>query len=539
MSEKHFHYLVEKGNPVGEVIAVNQYLVTTNGLSGVHPNALVMFGDGSKGIVREVGEDFVSVMHLGSEYLRVGVPVVLQHQELVTKVGEGFIGRVISVTGEPLDGKGPIAPDDVWPVFNSAPALIDRQALDSQLETGVAVVDLLFPVVYGQRLAVIGEAKSGKSTMMTQIAINQKNTDVIVVYALIAKRRTDVDALLTKLEENDAMKNAIVIVSTMFDSLVTSYLAPYVACAIGEHLWQQRDKNVMVIYDDLTNHAHAYREISLLAGVSPGRESYPGDMFYAHSSLLERAGRLAGNGKTFNCFPIVHVPGGDITSYLPTNIMSITDGQFIMDMDLFRDGVRPPVATGLSVSRVGGVGHNDRQKSISQRIFKQLASYQQAAEFSHFGSELALEAKRDLEIGRKLREAFTQAPGETYNLMAQQIVYETILSLEDGAVIDIKKLKDVANEMAPQVTDDASFDTVRAECLQKAAIELKSESSDIAKAAIAKLKAQQAATDQPADKPQSGADEAEAAPDQADASQPPAETPPPANNEDKPDKETP
>ncbi len=475
MSERHFHYLVEKGNPVGEVISVDRYLVRCRGLSGVYPNALVMFQDGSKGIVREIAEDFVSVMHLGSDELTVGVSVVLQHQELVAKVGTEYIGRVISVTGEALDGKGPIAPDDVWPVFNPAPPLIGRKELDTQLETGVAVIDLLFPVVYGQRLAVLGDAKSGKSTLMTQVAINQKNTDVVVVYVLIAKRRTDIDELLNRLEANGAMKNAIVIVSTMFDSLVMSYIAPYVACAMAEYLWQKKNQDVMVIYDDLTNHAHVYREISLLAGVSPGRESYPGDMFYAHSSLLERAGRLESNSKTFTTFPIVHVPGGDITSYLPTNIMSITDGQYIMDMDLFRDGVRPPVSTGLSVSRVGGVGHNQRQKSISQRIFKQLASYQQAAEFSHFGSELALEAKRDLETGKRLREAFTQAPGETYSLKAQQLIFENILSLEDGAVVDIKKMKELAEDHAKQFddNDDAGFEKARKALLEKSLIELK------------------------------------------------------------------
>lgn len=476
MSEKHFHYLVEKGAPVGEVVSVDRYLVKASGLSGLYPNSLVMFADGSKGIVREIADDHVSIMHLGVVELTVGMAVALQHQDLVSKVGKEYIGRVISVMGEPLDGKGPIAPDGVWPVFSPAPPLIGRQQLTHQLVTGVSVIDLLFPLVYGQRLAVIGEAKSGKSTLTTQIALNQKNNNVVVVYALIAKRRTDVDYLLTKLEENDAMKNTIVIVSTMFDSLISSYIAPYVACAMGEYLWQEKNQDVMVIYDDLTNHAHVYREISLLAGVSPGRESYPGDMFYAHSSLLERAGRLAKNGKTFTTLPIVHVPGGDITTYLPTNIMSITDGQYIMDMALFRDGIRPAVSTGLSVSRVGGVGHNDRQKSIGQRIFKQLASYQQAAEFSHFGSELALEAKRDLATGELLRQAFTQAPGESYTAMAQQLIFENILSLPDGAVLDIHKMKSLANEYALKIkddTDDKTFEQVRQELLKASLIELK------------------------------------------------------------------
>ena len=475
MSEKHFHYLVEKGNPVGEVVGVERYLLKVRGLHPVRTHSLIMFEDGSKGIVREIAEEFVSVMHLGNKTLTTGIAAVVQHPQLLTKVGKDFIGRVVSATGQPLDDKGPIAADTVWPVFNDAPALIGRQTLEDQLETGISVIDLLFPLVLGQRLAFLGDSKSGKSTILTQLALNQKDSDRIVVYVMVAKRRADVDDLLNKLSENDAMKNTIVLVTTLFDSLVMSYIAPYVACAMAEYLWQHENRDVIIIYDDLTNHAHVYREISLLAGVSPGRDSFPGDMFFAHSSLLERAGRLASNHKTLTSLPIVHVAGGDITGFLPTNIMSITDGQLIMDMDMFRDGIRPAVSPGLSVSRVGGHGHNDRQKSIGARVTKQLAAYNQAAEFSHFGSELAIEAKKDLEMGQRIRELFTQGPSEIYSLMAQQLLFEGVLGMEQGAVIDIPAMKQKANELAKKVKEDqeGSFDAARQELIKGSVLEVK------------------------------------------------------------------
>lgn len=473
MANKHFSNLVAHGHPAGKVVSVNRFLLQVRGLHQVTKEALLMLEDGSKGLVWEIGDTYVTVLHLGTRPVALGTGVVMQNNQLVSKVGMGYVGRVISVTGEPLDGKGPIAPERTWPVFNAAPALVDRMELDTQVTTGVTVTDTLFPLMRGQRMAILGESKSGKSSFLAQTALAQRNSDQLMVFALIARRRSDVDDLLRHLQDGGVMDKCIVVVSTIFDSLALSYLVPYVSCAMAEYLWQDQNHDVIIAYDDLTAHAQAYREISLLAGVSPGRDSYPGDMFYAHSKLLERAGKIAKNGKALTSLPVVLVSNGDITAYLPTNIMSITDGQYIFDLNLFRSGIRPAVHTGLSVSRVGGRSQSKRQKKFAGAAFKHLAAYQEAAEFAHFGSELALEAQNDLEAGKRLLEVFKQGPLDHYSLIAQELMLDITLNLSPGSSIDIDKLKQLVIEHEKQVTDEASYEAVRTTLLKESVIELK------------------------------------------------------------------
>lgn len=483
---RHFDQLVASGKPVGEVIAVDRFMIRVKGMQPCNLHALIMFEDGSKGYVHHIFEEYMVILHLGTQTVRVGTTCVIQHEQLVTKVGKDFIGRVVSVTGEPLDGKGPVPADGVLPVFAPAPMLYERELLDKQLETGVTILDTLFALMRGQRIAILGDGKSGKSTLATQLAINQRATDITTVYVLIAKRRTDIDLLISRLEANDALKKTIVVVSTMSDSLVHSYLAPYVGCAMAEYFWQHLNEDALIVYDDLTAHAHAYREMALLTGSSPGRDSYPGDMFYVHSSLLERAGKLNRNHKTLTSIPMVFAASGDITAYLPTNIMSITDGQWILDMKIFRDTMRPAVNAGLSVSRVGGRGQTKRQQSQAGGTFKALTAYAQAQEFAHFGSELAVSAQADLTKGDLLYKVLNQVPGETYSFKAQTLMLDICLNITPGEQINVEAMKKSVQELAPQLKDDDSnFDEVRSDLKKRSLVEVSAEPKKPAPAAEA------------------------------------------------------
>lgn len=476
MFDQHFQDLINTGNPTGEVVAVNEFIITLRGLAPVGINALILFENGAQGLVREVAGDEVVVLNLDVSVVKAGMMAVVENDNLVTNVGEDLIGRVISARGVPLDEGGTPPLSETWPVFNDAPGLIRRDTLDEQLETGVTLIDTLFPVVLGQRIAVLGDSKTGKSSLLLQLIRNQANKRRVTVYVMIAKRPNDIDEAVAQLRNSGALQHSIVVATSVFDSLVESYLAPYVGCAIAEYLWYNGTDTV-VLYDDFTNHAQIHREISLLAGANPGRDSYPGDVFYRHSSLLERAGKLAGNAATLTAIPVVLTPSNDITTYLPTNVISITDGQIIFDSEVLREGMRPAVNTGLSVSRVGGRAQTDHQKYISGQIFQALNNYYTALEFSHFASEMALDAQQNLQLGERILKAMQQTTKELYTLAGQQLLLDVVLNAGTEQNLNMSQLKQWLREQnldleLPQM-DEQQYQQLVQETVNNNLIEVK------------------------------------------------------------------
>jgi F-type H+-transporting ATPase subunit alpha len=466
-----FQKLVEADNLTGEVVAVNRFIVEVKGLEGTRIGAQILFEDGQRGMVREAYGDRVVLYNIDTEILALGTMAVVEHDELSVPVGKELIGRVVTPMGIPVDGKGALKATKMSGIFTPAPGIMDRKMLDEQLASGVSAVDSFFPIVLGQRIAILGDSKSGKSTFLSQLSANQSGTDRIVVYVLIGKRKVDTERLLRELQESGAMDHTIVVQADIFDSLTQSYLAPYAACSIAEELWYN-GQDVIIIYDDLSSHAEAYRQLSLLQEVDPGRDSYPGDIFYTHSSLLERAGKLLTNEKTLTSLPVVVTPNDDITAYLSTNIMSITDGQIIFDLGYFRKGIRPAVNAGLSVSRVGGQAQTKRQKQLSTALFKSLAKYKQAEEFSHFSSQLSKETKLDLMRGKHLYQVLQQPPEELHSLVEQQLMLETIMLSPDDRAIDVAGLKTAVKERAKDAKTEEDYDRIEAELLKQFGAEL-------------------------------------------------------------------
>lgn len=474
MFDNHkFQQLVEANHLTGEVVASNSFIIEVKGLEGVRLGAQVLFEDGQRGMVREANGDRVILFNIDSEKMEPGTLAVVENDLLSVPVGRELVGRVVTPMGEPIDGKGPLNTQKTSGVFNPAPGIMARSMLNQQLASGVTAVDMFFPVVLGQRIAILGDSKSGKSTFVSQLTANQAGTGRIVVYVLVGKRKVDVEMLLAGLRASGAMEHTIVVLADIFDSLTLSYLAPYAGCAMAEDLWYAGE-DVIIIYDDLSSHAESYRQLSLLQEVDPGRDSYPGDMFYAHSSLLERAGKLKTTNKTLTSLPLVVTPNDDITAYLSTSIMSITDGQIIFDLSVFRQGIRPAVNAGLSVSRVGGQAQTKRQKRLSGTLFKTLAKYHQAEEFSHFGSSLSKSASIDLLIGKQIYAALKQVPEQLLSLTQQQLMLETILLGAGNSEINVAGLKDAVLNIKDDLTnDDAQLDKMEADLLKQFAIQPK------------------------------------------------------------------
>jgi F-type H+-transporting ATPase subunit alpha len=466
--DQTFQSLVEADNLTGEVVASNSFIIEVKGLMGVRLGAQVLFEDGQRGLVREAYGDRVILFNVDSEKMEPGTLAVVQNDVLSVPVGKAMVGRVVSPMGQPLDDKGPIASTETSGIFNAAPGIMARSMLNEQLATGVTAVDSFFPVVLGQRIAVLGDTKSGKSTFLSQLSANQAGSERIVVYVLIGKRKVDIETLLAGLKANGSMDHTIVVLADIFDSLTQSYLAPYAACAMAEALWYG-GQDVVIIYDDLSSHAEAYRQLSLLQEVDPGRDSYPGDIFYAHSSLLERAGKLLKSNKTLTALPVIITPNDDITAYLSTAVMSITDGQIIFDLGVFRQGIRPAVNAGLSVSRVGGQAQTVRQKRLSGTLFKKLAQYHKAEEFSHFGASLSAEAAVDLRLGKTLYAALNQPPEQLFSLVEQQLMLETIIKSE-GQITDVAQLKEAVRKRSPEVKGEEDFDRIEEELLGQFAV---------------------------------------------------------------------
>jgi F-type H+/Na+-transporting ATPase subunit alpha len=462
---QNFQKLVEANALTGEVVANNSFIIEVKGLEGVRLGAQVLFEDGQHGFVREARGDKVILFNVDSETMQLGTLAVVENDLLQVPVGEELIGRVVSPVGVPLDGKGAITAKERSGIFNEAPGIMARSMLNEQLTTGVAAVDMFFPVVLGQRIAILGDTKSGKSTFLSQLTASQAGTDRIVVYVLMGKRKVDIENLLAGLKASGAMDHTIVVLADIFDSLTQSYIAPYAACAMGEYLWK-KGHDVVVVYDDLSSHAEAYRQLSLLQEIDPGRDSYPGDMFFAHSSLLERAGKLLSSNKTLTALPVIVTPNDDITAYLSTNIMSITDGQIVFDLGVFRRGIRPAVNAGLSVSRVGGQAQNKRQKQLTGKLFKLLAAYHKAEEFSHFGATLSTEAAVDLRLGKAIYSVLGQTPEELMNLVEQELLLETVIKAE-GQISDVAALKQTAKKLAAEVKKEEDYDRLENQLLQQ------------------------------------------------------------------------
>ncbi len=409
---------MSKDSEVGTVISVGDGIATIYGIDHAMYGEIITFENGQKGMVQDIRKNEIGCILFGSDtQIREGTKVARTGKQAGVPVGSGFVGRVVNALGEPIDGRGEIKEEDYYPVEREAPGIIDRKSVSVPMETGILSIDAMFPIGRGQRELIIGDRQTGKTSIALDTILNQKGKDVICVYVAVGQKASTVAKVVNSLKNHGALDYTIVVSSTASDCAPLQYIAPYAGTAMAEFFMYQ-GKDVLIVYDDLSKHAVAYRALSLLLGRSPGREAYPGDVFYLHSRLLERSSRLSDEkgGGSITALPIIETQAGDVSAYIPTNVISITDGQIFLESGLFASGMRPAVNVGLSVSRVGGAAQTKAMKKASGSIRIDLAQYREMEVFTQFSSDLDAATKEQLEYGSGLMELLKQPLGQPLSL---------------------------------------------------------------------------------------------------------------------------
>ena len=424
---------------VGTVVEVGDGIARISGLHNVMASELVEFPDGTLGIALNLDEDTVGVIIMG-EYsgIQEGDLVRSTGRIASVPVGDAMIGRVINAVGQPIDGKGPIESDKFRPVERIAPNVVVRKSVDTPVQTGIKAVDSMIPIGRGQRELIIGDRQTGKTALAIDTIINQKGKDLICIYVAIGQKRASVAQVVATLEKYGAMEHTIVVSATASEPAALQYLAPYAGCAIGEEFMEQ-GKDALIVYDDLSKHAWAYRQVSLLLRRPPGREAYPGDVFYLHSRLLERAAKLdeAHGGGSLTALPIIETQAGDVSAYIPTNVISITDGQIYLESDLFYAGIRPALNVGLSVSRVGSSAQTKAMKKVAGRMKGELAQGRELAAFAQFGSDLDKATQQQLDRFQRLTQLLKQPQYQPLSMSDQvMVIYAGTNGYLDEIAID-------------------------------------------------------------------------------------------------------
>ena len=418
----------------GTVISAADGVVDVKGMDQAVYGEIVTFDNGAKGMVESVEPDHLGIMLFDKiEEVGVGTLVTRSGKRAGIPVGDGFLGRVISPLGEPIDGKGPIEAEGYNPIEKQAPGILERQSVDTPLHTGILAIDSMFPIGRGQRELIIGDRQTGKTSIATDAILNQKDKDVLCIYVAIGQKASSIARVAGVLQKHGAMSYTTIVAATASDSAPLQYIAPYAGTALAEY-FMGKGKSVLIVYDDLSKHAVAYRAISLLLRRSPGREAYPGDVFYLHSRLLERSCRMRDDlgGGSITALPIVETQAGDVSAYIPTNVISITDGQIFLESALFNAGNRPAVNVGLSVSRVGGAAQTKAMKKANANLRIELAQYKDMESFAQFSSDLDAETRRQLDHGKALMEMLKQ-PLYQPKSDAEQVV---LLTLASHGVLD-------------------------------------------------------------------------------------------------------